>query len=136
MPDDNVEIVRRSHALYRAGELDAAIDQYLDPDIEWETRWPGLEPWFYGRDGVREWVRRALQPMEIEMELIDARAIDQEVVLAEYRLLGQGRGSNVPTEMKIFDLLWLRSGMIYRRRTFYTEQDALEASGAAGRRDG
>jgi ketosteroid isomerase-like protein len=136
MPDDNVEIVRRAHALYRAGELDAAIDQYLDPDIEWETRWPGLEPWFYGRDGVREWARRALQPMDIEMELLDARAIDQEVVLAEYRAYGRGRGSNVPTEMKIFDLHWLRSGMIYRRRTFYTEQEALEAAGAAGRGDG
>jgi hypothetical protein len=54
-----------------------------------------------------EWVRRALQPMKVEMELIDARAIDQEVVLAEYRLYGRGRGSNAPTEMKIFDLLWL-----------------------------
>jgi hypothetical protein len=32
--------------------------------------------------------------------------------------------------MKIFDLLWLRSGMIYRRRTFYAEQEALEAAGA------
>jgi ketosteroid isomerase-like protein len=136
MRDENVEIVRRSHALYRDGELNAAIDRYLDPDIEWETRWPGLGPWFYGRDGVREWVRRALQPMDIEMELIDARAIDQEVLLAEYRAYGRGRGSNVPTEMKIFDLLWLRNGRIYRRRTFYTEQEALEAAGAAGRGDG
>jgi ketosteroid isomerase-like protein len=136
MPDENVEIVRRSHALYRAGELDAAIDQYLDPDIEWETRWPGLQPWFHGRDGVREWTRRALQPMDIDMALIDARSIDPGVVLAEYRVSGRGRGSKVPTEMKIFDLLWLRNGMIYRRRTFYTEREALEAAGAPARADG
>jgi ketosteroid isomerase-like protein len=136
MEDENVEIVRRSHALYRAGELDAAIDQYLAPDIEWETRWPGLQPWFYGRDGVREWTRRALQPMDIDMELIDARAIDQDVVLAQYRVSGRGRGSKVPTEMTIFDLLWLRNGMIYRRRTFYSEREALETLGAPARGDG
>jgi ketosteroid isomerase-like protein len=131
MPPDNVEIVRLSHELYSAGELDAAIDQYLDPEIEWETRWPGLEPWFYGREGVREWVRQVMQPMEIEMQLLDARAIDDEVVLAKYRAYGRGRGSAVPAEMRIFDLLWVRNGLIYRRRTFYTEQEALNAAGAS-----
>jgi ketosteroid isomerase-like protein len=129
MPGNNVEIIRRAYELYRAGDLDAAIDQFFDPDIEWETRWPGLEPWFYGRDGVREWVRQALQPMDIEMELINARGIDREVVLAEYRLYGRGRGSAVPAEMRVFDLLWVRSGLVYRRRTFYSEQEALRAIG-------
>jgi ketosteroid isomerase-like protein len=128
MSRDNVEIVRRAHELYRAGDLDAAIEEFFDPEIEWETRWPGLKPWFHGRDGVREWLQQVLQPMEIEMELINARAIDQEVVLAEYRLHGRGRGSTVPTEMTVFDLLWVRDGLIHRRRTFYTEQEALEAA--------
>lgn len=132
MPRDNVEIVRSAHELYRAGELDAAIDQYFDPAIEWETRWPGLEPWFHGRDGVRDWVRRALEPMEVEMDLVSARAIDEEVVLAEYRLLGRGRGSDVPAEMNVFDLLWVRNQLVFRRRTFYTEHEALEAAAKHG----
>jgi ketosteroid isomerase-like protein len=127
---DNVEIVRRAHELYRSGDFDAAIERYLDQEIAWETRWPGLEPWFYGHDGVREWVRQVTQPMEITMELIDARALDGKRVLAHYRAQGRGRGSAVPTEMKIFDVLWLRGGQIYRRRTFYSEGEALEASAA------
>jgi ketosteroid isomerase-like protein len=130
MSDDNVEIVRLSHALYRSGELDAAIDRYLDPEVEWETRWPGLQPWFHGRDGVREWARQVMQPMEIEMELRAARAVSQECVLAQYRLHGRGRGSDVPVEMNVFDLLWLRNGLIYRRRTFYTEEEAVKAAAA------
>jgi hypothetical protein len=134
VPDDNVEIVRRfwrdSLELYRAGgQLGAALDRYLDPEVEWETRWPGLEPWFYGRDGVRDWVRQVTEPMEMDVELLAARALSPACVLAEYRASGRGRGSDIPAEMKIFDLLWLRGGLIYRRRTFYTEQEALEAAG-------
>jgi len=127
---DNVEIVRRAHQLYRSGDFDAASDRYLDPDIAWETRWPGLEPWFYGRDGAREWVRQVMQPMEITMELIDTRALDGERVLAYYRAQGRRRRGAVETEMKIFDVFWLRGGQIYRRRTFYSEEEALEASAA------
>lgn len=129
MPQENVDVVLRTHELYRAGEFDVAIDEYLDPAIEWETRWPGLPNWFRGRDGVREWVRRVLEPMQIEMDLIDARSLDDEVVLARYIAHGRGRSSDVSTEMKIFDLLWVRNGLIHRRRTFYSEEEALEAVG-------
>jgi ketosteroid isomerase-like protein len=58
VPLSNVEIVRRAHELYRSGDFDAAIDRCLAEDIAWETRWPGLERWFHGRTGVREWSAR------------------------------------------------------------------------------
>jgi hypothetical protein len=56
MSQENVEIVRRSNELYLLGDLDAMIDEFIDPDIEWETRWPGLPPVFHGREAVREWI--------------------------------------------------------------------------------
>jgi hypothetical protein len=31
--------------------------------------------------------------------------------------------------MAIFDLISIRDGLIYRRRTFYTEEEALQAAG-------
>jgi hypothetical protein len=66
--------------------------------------------------------------MEIEMKLLDARAIDEEAVLAEFRLRGRGRESGVPADMRVFDLYWIRNRMIYRRRTFYSRAEALEAA--------
>ena len=50
-------------------------------------------------------------------------------MLARYDAHGRGRASDVSTDMKIFDLLWVRDGLVYRRRTFYTEAEALEAAG-------
>ena len=59
-----------------------------------------------------------MQSMDIQMELTAARAVNRERVLAEYRAYGQGRGPGVLAEMKIFALVGLRNGLIYRRRTF------------------
>jgi ketosteroid isomerase-like protein len=127
--EENVEIIRRSNELYLLGDLDSMIDELIDPAVEWETRWPGLPPVFYGREGVREWIALATEPMEIEMKLVDARALDEETVLAEFRLRGRGRESGVPADMKIFDLYSIRNRMVYRRRTFYSQDEALEAAG-------
>ena len=38
MSQENVEIVRRSNELYRLGDLDGLIDEFIDPEVEWETR--------------------------------------------------------------------------------------------------
>jgi limonene-1,2-epoxide hydrolase len=98
MSQENVETLRRSHEAYRRGEFDAAIDTYLHPEIVWETRWPGLDHSFHGRDGVRDWLAQVMDPMEIEMELLDARALGDQV-LASYRVRGAGKSSGIPTEM-------------------------------------
>ena len=129
MSQENVEIVRRSNELYLQGDLDAMVDEFIHPDIEWETRWPGLPPVFHGREGVRKWIALATEPMEIEMKLVEASAVDEETVLAEFRLRGRGRESGVPADMKVFDLYSIRNRMIYRRRTFYSRTEALEAVG-------
>jgi ketosteroid isomerase-like protein len=129
MSQENVEIVRLAHSAYKRGDIDAMIETYLHPEIEWETRWPGLPPAFHGRDGVREWVARVMEPMEIEMDLLDARALGQHQVLGSYRLHGAGRSSGTPTEMQVFDLLSFRDGLIARRQTFYSEAEALKAAG-------
>src|SRR5215210_7389000 len=128
MSQENVEVVRRAYEAYGRGEMDAAIDTYMHPEIEWETRWPGLPSWFHGREGVSEWFERVMEPIEMKMDLLDVRAVGAQV-LASYRAHGAGRSSGVPTAMRIFDLLTFRDGLIARRQTFYTEAEALEAAG-------
>jgi hypothetical protein len=128
MSEENVELIRKANAVWNADPLNPPYE-YLDPAIEWETRWPGLPHSFHGHEGVKEWAARVLEPMQISMDLIDARSLDEETVLAEYRARGEGRGSGVPAEMAIFDLYSIRSGMVRRRRTFYTEAEALQAAG-------
>jgi ketosteroid isomerase-like protein len=128
MSQKNVDLVRKVNEIWSADPLNPPLEHF-DPEIEWETRWPGLPRYFHGHEGLREWVARVLEPMAIEMDLQDARSLAEEVVLVSYVARGVGRGSEVRTEMEIFDLVWVREGKIYRRRTFYSEAEALEAAG-------
>ncbi len=128
MSEENVETVRLAHAAFAQGDLETAIESYLHPEVEWETRWPGLPRWSQGRDGVREFFERVMEPMEMKMDLLDVRAVGAQV-LASYRAHGAGRSSGVPTEMPIFDLITFRDGLVARRQTFHTEAEALEAVG-------
>src|SRR5436190_14265053 len=124
MSQENVELIRKANEVWTADPLNPPYE-YFDPEIERETRWPGLPRWFHGHEGIKEWVERALEPMEIEMRLIDARSLDEEMVFAEYRARGRGRGSGIGTEMPIFDLYWILDGLVYRRRTFRSKEEAL-----------
>jgi len=131
MSQENVEIVRRMFPTLVEQREDPAklrLD-YLDPDVEWETRWPGLPRFFHGREGVREWVGRVLEPMEMDLELLDVRPIDDERVFLSAHVSGRGRKSGAPAEMDIWDIWTLRAGMIFRRQTFYDRSEALEAAG-------
>jgi ketosteroid isomerase-like protein len=132
MPDDNVELVRRIHAAYKRGELEGAIDTYFHPEIEWETRWPGLEQTFHGRDGFRKWMAQVTEPMEIEMDLIEARSVGRDRVFASYRLHGAGRASGIPTEMTVYEIDTFKEGQLLRRQVFYSEDEALDAAGVKG----
>jgi ketosteroid isomerase-like protein len=127
MSEKNVEVVKSLNEVWSSDPRNPPTE-YLDPEIEWETRWPGLPHHFHGHEGVRRWTELVLEPMAIEMELMAARAVGEEVVLAEYLARGEGRGSTARTEMTIFDLYWIRDERIYRRRTFYTEAEALGAA--------
>ena len=113
MPGNNVEIIRRAHELYRAGDLEAAIDQFSPR-----------------RSSGRRAGRVSSRGSTAEMECANGSGkrcsrwtsrwssstlvlIDREVVLAEYRLFGRGRGSAAPAGCSIcfgFVMDWCTDG--------------------------
>ncbi|MGI8460016.1 MAG: hypothetical protein ACR2OC_00040, partial [Solirubrobacterales bacterium] len=71
MSEENVQLARQMFAAtfgeWRGDEFDPAklrLD-LLHPDVEWETRWPGLPRFSYGRKGVLEWAVRVIEPMDM-----------------------------------------------------------------------
>ena len=53
------------------------------------------------------------------------------IVVVETRIVGVGRGSDVPIEADETDVFWFRDGKIIRLTGFPTKRDALEAVGAS-----
>ena len=66
------------------------------------------------------------ESIHVEVEEITEASDDQ----ASLGLLAkaQGRGSGVPTELRLWQAFWFGEGLITRRQVFWTRQEALEAA--------
>jgi|SRR5215218_11271530 len=129
MSEENVEIVRRALEAQQRGEPWA---EFLDPEMEWDfSAFPGLDVPVRGggREGFlrlmdrywRAWIgyEAAVQ------EVIDA-GDDVVLVLQE---TARARGTEIPVERNIHQVVTIREGRATRLRVYGTRQEALEAAG-------
>jgi ketosteroid isomerase-like protein len=128
MSEQNVEIVRRSLELFKAGKFEEAFALY-DPQVEWDASHFPEGRVYHGHEGIREFFRRYLgtwESFEIEFEeYFDAG----EVVVVFARDKAVGRGSGVPVEFVYAQLLTLRDGKVTHWKAFTDREAALEAAG-------
>ena len=113
---------------FEAMALEDAVD-LVDPGVEWETRWPGMEGVYRGVDGLRQYLanlREALAPDP--PALLDARELDANRVLLHYRVSGRGAGSGVEVSMEFWDIWTRRGDRLARRQVFYSRDEALAAA--------
>jgi ketosteroid isomerase-like protein len=109
---------------------DERIVAHCDPEIEWHTRWPGMERVFHGWDGVTKWrvaIDEALADLSLQMD--EAVELQPDLFFLAYRLSARGRQSGVAAHMEIFDLWKLRDGKLLCRLTFRDRAEALESVG-------
>jgi ketosteroid isomerase-like protein len=109
---------------------DERIVAHCDPEIEWHTRWPGMELVFHGWEGVTRWrvsIDEALADLSLQMD--EAVELRPDLFFLAYRLSARGRQSGVAAHMKIYDLWKLRDGKLLCRRTFRDRDAALAAVG-------
>ena len=104
--------------------------QVCDPEIEWHTLWPGLDPVYRGHEGVREWGYAFLEIFsDPGQEVLEVMELDADRVLIHVRLFGVGRESGTPAEMMIYDLWTFRDGLLVHRMPFYERAEAEAAAG-------
>jgi ketosteroid isomerase-like protein len=107
---------------------DERIVAHCDPEIEWHTRWPGMEHVFHGWEGVTRWrasIDEALADLSLQME--EAVELQSDLFFLAYRLSARGRQSGVAAQMEIYDLWKLRDGKLLCRRTFRDRDAAFAA---------
>jgi ketosteroid isomerase-like protein len=107
---------------------DERIVAHCDPEIEWHTRWPGMELVFHGWEGVTRWrvsIDEALADLSLQMD--EAVELQPDLFFLAYRLSARGRQSGVAAHMTIYDLWKLRDGKLLCRRTFRDRDAAFAA---------
>ncbi|TMK40477.1 MAG: nuclear transport factor 2 family protein [Actinobacteria bacterium] len=139
MSEENVALIGRLIALANAGDWDAVFELYHD-DVEFRDfqHPPDLPEVLYGIEGVRLAAAQWLEPYDdfgAEVyEYVDA----DPWVICDTRWYGKGKGSDVPTDVRVADAYEIRDGKVLRMFSGYPDvATALgavrqRASGAAG----
>jgi ketosteroid isomerase-like protein len=137
--EENVALVRRNYEVINS--IGRTGDEFVDPEEFAPDLWARLAPDFelHGREDIvdqqtyrgREASKdfwRMLQEVwaEIRWEPLEFTDLGEAVVV-EARIVGVGRGSDLPIEADETDVFWFRDGQIVRLQGFPTKEEALEA---------
>ena len=129
MSQRNVEVVEHLVEAFNSRD-DEAVASLLAPEIEFESL--TLQT-YKGRAGLLDY-RNNLDDAWAEWRTEADRFLPagSECVVHLHRVVGRGRGSDIPVAQDIAILWRLRAGKIVRGKAFVDQRDALEAAGLEG----
>jgi ketosteroid isomerase-like protein len=127
MSEENVELVRRGLAAYRAGDW-TTLGEFYDADVVMHhlEGWPEPGP-SVGRDAVIREMKLLRDSFEVQsVEITDILGSGDRVVA---RYLWRGKGSGPDAEMEFSFVFTLRDGKVVNEEHFWNHTEALEAAG-------
>ena len=130
MSQENVEIVRRAYEALGRRDLHAFLE-LMHPSVKATSRILEVEGAVYeGREGMRRLVEGIWSVFpDWQSEVMEAREVDDEVVLAAIRNVGRGVGSGVEVDMTAWQAVRFQDGQAIWIHPYATEAEALEAVG-------
>ena len=132
MSRENVDVVRRVVEAFNRRDW-AAWNSLYHPDAEWfdPPEVPGSAV-HRGRPAIRQYFDELLEiaaedGFNVEVDALEDVGGDR--VLIRGRTVLVARGSGIPIDANVFQLVDLRDGRVRRVRNFRSNQEALEAVG-------
>ena len=130
----NIESLRRLYEVSESDGREAAedlIDEIYDPEVEFSPllarEVEGRS--YHGLDGMRTFfgeLRDALG--DYHYELPEYRAVGDDLVVVLTRLVGTGRGSNVPISQELALVCEFEGGLVRRLTAYSTREEGLKAA--------
>ena len=107
----------------------SAFLELMDENVESHSRIVAMEGGLHGHEGVRRWWKSWIDAFpDYRLDVVEIREQD-DVVLATFRAVGHGAGSELPVEDNIFQVTRWRDGKCVWWQVFRTKAEALEAAG-------
>jgi ketosteroid isomerase-like protein len=130
MPQENVELVRRSILGWNERGVDALVER-LDPQVEFHPPAESMNPGVYlGPDRVRTYFDRLSEVMqEQRVESVDVIEVDDTRLIAVVKGFAKTSHFAGEVEMNWAWLITLRDGLATHVETFTDRAQALEAAG-------
>jgi ketosteroid isomerase-like protein len=131
---ENVDRVRRSYDAFNTGDLDAWIEEFLDPEIEWQAAREDPDAALHrGHDEIRRYAAQWTEAYE-DLRLNPLEVLDAgDRVFSWVHVTGRGRASGMALDMEQAQVGTIRDGKTVRVDEYFDKTEALEAAGLGGR---
>jgi ketosteroid isomerase-like protein len=129
MSEENVETVRKVVEIINAREVP---EDLIEPDIQIQNVPTAVTDNLYvGAEGIREWQEDFLAVMDEtgRFGIDEVLAHEGDVVVVKVQLVGHGRASSAPLDIRWFIVCWVRDGRIARTDSYASRREALKAAG-------
>ena len=125
-----MELVRRGYDALGRRDLRAFLE-FIHPRVKATSRMLEVEGAVYeGHDGLRRLIEGIWSVFpDWQTEVLEAREVNDEVVLVAIRNTGTGVGSGVEVDMTAWQALRFHDGQAIWIHPYATEAEALEAVG-------
>jgi ketosteroid isomerase-like protein len=129
MSQENVDRAYQAADALDRRDLDAYL-ALVDEDVEAVSRLVRVDGGFHGHDGIRRWWESLFDTWpDFTTQVIELRAIGDDLTLATVNLRGHGAGSDIPWEWTVWQVGRWRRGKCVWWASFDTQAEALEAVG-------
>src|SRR5688572_4709609 len=96
MSQENVELVKAGYEAFNRRDYDAALES-ADEATTWRPLFSVETNLLRGKDEIRASFERAVEALDIHIEVLELVALDANRVLAVGKWTGKGAGSGIPT---------------------------------------
>jgi ketosteroid isomerase-like protein len=131
---EKVEILRRGYEAFNSGDLSVAED-LATPDVEWGTTgtFPGIQGVYRGPEAMQAFADALRSAWSwFEVSVAEVLRDEDDLLVVDERIRGQGRSSGVEVEMHTYAVYWFAGGKLRKRNAFTARETALEAAGGQG----
>jgi len=131
MSQENVDVVRRMLQAFADGGLDA-VDEFVDPDIDWRAAEGAVDDVgeMHGPVAVRRYVQDWIDTFDdFSVVVEELRDVGDDRVVAIQRLSGRAKLSGTETDLRYAVVSTVHDGKVVRVREYLSIDEALEAVG-------
>jgi ketosteroid isomerase-like protein len=131
MSEENVEVVRRLYELFERRDLDAAIPELADPDIELRVPplYPDIPDVFRGLEGIERWLSIVDDVWSV-WRFEPERYFDAGSTVVVFTLLiAEQVSSGIHLEREVGHLWTVHGGRATSIRVYLNRDEALQAAG-------
>ena len=125
-----MEIVRRAITMFLSGDVEGAIREYADPEMEFVSRFGVMDGRTYtGETEFPNYLTDIADTWERYDRKVDELIDAGDAVVAALRITAVSRTTELEVNERIGVAFWLKGGRIVRMVSFPTVPQALEAAG-------